>query len=230
MFNRFIILAAAGLFLPISAQASTITANQVIEYFEPSPQPAGVDGFSSAASAAARAAAYDGIPNGRDGGPEYEAVDLKLGTTTTDTPATDGNSRTYVSLPDRAFIVLGFVGGFIFDGLGDDLFIDETGNAQERAEVFVSSDFGASFTRLDIANGNRTNRFDFGDYAFLPADITVNAVKLVGLDNNGSSPGFDLTFVRGLEGSVATVPLPAGLPLLAGGLFGLALLRRSRRG
>lgn len=208
-----------------AAQANTITADTVIAYFEEALDPLPTNGVR------------DGIPNGRDGGPEYEEVDLKIGTTTTDTPITDGNGNTYLSLLTGSYVVLGFSTGFIFDGTGDDLFVDEIGSASESANIYISSDFGATFTFLDVADGaNTTNRFDFTDYNFLPSDLKVNAVKVEGLSDGGSSPGFDLTFVRGLEGSVVEepqgpngeVPLPAGLPLVLGGMGALGLLRLRR--
>ena len=57
----------------------------------------------------------------------------------------------------------------------------------------------------------------------------MNAVKIVGLDNFGASPGFDLAFVRGLEGSVSIIPLPPALPLLGAAAMALGLLGARRR-
>ena len=56
----------------------------------------------------------------------------------------------------------------------------------------------------------------------------------MGLDEGGSAPGFDLTYVGGLEGNVVeepqgpdVVPVPATRPMLLGavGLIGLARRR-----
>lgn len=225
---RTLFLSAAAVCLACSAQAATITADTVLAYEEPVLDPLPTNGVR------------DGIPNGRDGGTEYEEVDLKIGTTTTDTVVTDGDGTTYLSLLIGSYVVLGFSTGFIFDGTGNDLFVDEIGSASETAKVYISSDFGSTFTFLDTADGsNTTNEFDFADYAFLPDDLKVNAVKIEGTSDGGSSPGFDLTFVRGLEGSVVeepqgpdgVIPLPAGLPLLLAGLgsFGVLRLRRKTR-
>jgi hypothetical protein len=140
--------------------------------------------------------------------------------------ATDGDANTFVSLPTGSYLVLGFTGGFVFDGPGNDLFISEPGDGQEDADVFVSSDFGTSFTFLGKAFGNQLTELDLADIAYAGQ---VNAVKIVGLDNGGGSPGFDVAFVQGLEGSVVpTIPLPATLPMAAAGFWALALLRRRR--
>jgi hypothetical protein len=142
--------------------------------------------------------------------------------------ATDGDGNTFVSLPTGAFVVLGFSGGrFLEDGPGDDLFVNEIGDNNESADIFVSGDLGLTFTSIGQALDNRTTAFDLSAFAG-----PVNAIKIVGLDNFGASEGFDLTFVTGREGvpdNSAVVPLPGALPLLAAALGGLALVRRRRR-
>lgn len=67
--------------------------------------------------------------------------------------------------------------------------------------------------------------FDLGSIGYMGI---VNAVKIVGLDNFGGSPGFDLAYVQGLEGGVV-IPLPGAPPLLATALAGLAVAGRRRR-
>lgn len=140
--------------------------------------------------------------------------------------AADGDITTFVSLPTGSFIVLGFSGEFVFDGPGNDIFVAEVGDAQELADVFVSSDFGLTSTFLGQADGNTITEFDLGSIGFTEE---VNAVKIVGLDNFGASPGFDLAFVRGLEGSVSIIPLPPALPLLGAAAMALGLLGARRR-
>lgn len=141
--------------------------------------------------------------------------------------ATDGDSSTFVSLPTDSFLTLGFSGGFVFDGPGEDLFISEVGGNDENADIFISSDFGLNFTFLGIATTATVSGFDLGSISYTQ---NVNAVKIVGLDNFGGSPGFDVSFVQGLEGSsVVTpdpVPVPATLALFG---LGLAILASARR-
>jgi hypothetical protein len=48
-------------------------------------------------------------------------------------------------------LTLGFSGGFVFDGPGLDLFVSEVGANDELADVFISSDFGLTFTFLGQA-------------------------------------------------------------------------------
>jgi hypothetical protein len=89
--------------------------------------------------------------------------------------------------------------------------------------VFVSSD-GITFTFLGTAADDVTTALDLDVIGFAGA---VSYVKIVGLDNGGGSPGFDVVNVQGLPGSVRPVPVPATLALLGLGLFGIAALRRS---
>lgn len=195
------LLAAAAL-VGSPAAAVSIFAENVIEFFDsgagPLPGPYGGDG------------------------PNFP-IPVELGL------AADRNADTHVSLPTGSFLTLGFDEGVVVDGDGNDLFISEPGAANENADVFVSSDFGQTFTFLGQAFGGQLTELDLGSISFTGQ---VNAVKIVGLDNGGDSPGFDVAFVQGLEGSVipddpiAPIPLPAGLPLLAIGLAGLAVLRR----
>ncbi len=140
--------------------------------------------------------------------------------------ARDGNVSTFVSLPTGSFLTLGFSGGFVFDGPGDDLFVTETGAVDEMANVFVSTD-GVSFTLLGTAGAGGTDTFDLGAIGFLDP---VTAVKVVGLDLGGGSPGYDLALVEGLEGSVMMVPAPGTLPLILAAFAGFGVLRyRCRR-
>lgn len=139
--------------------------------------------------------------------------------------ATDADATTFVSLPRGSYMTVGFSTGFVFDGAGLDLFVSELGGNDETANVYVSSDFGLTFTFLGVATTDTVSGFDLGSIGYTG---NVNAVRIVGLDNFGASPGFDLAFVQGLEGSViVTVPEPGSLALL--GLALLAGVARTKR-
>lgn len=140
--------------------------------------------------------------------------------------ALDGDPTTFISLPTGSFITVGFSGGFVFDGAGNDIFISEVGGNDETADVFVSSDFGATFTFLGTATTNTVSEFDLASIGYTDQ---VNAVKIVGLDDFGGSEGFDVAYVEGLEGSVSVVPLPASALLMLGGIASFGALRRKRR-
>lgn len=171
------------------ARAATIFADTVIEYFD--------------SGAGTLAGPYGGTL-------ASFPVSVPL------THATDGNAGTFVSLPTGSFLTLGFSGGFVFDGPGLDVFVSEVGGANETADVFVSSDFGASFTFLGTATTATVSGFDLASIGYTGQ---VNAVKVVGLDSFGGSPGFDLAFVQGLEGSAVITPQPATIALLGLGLL-----------
>ena len=202
---RLFSAALIGTALAASAsQAAIIYADVIIDYYHSGPEV-----FAPG--------------NGYGGPPDASEVPL--------TNAIDQNLGTYISLPTGSYISLGFSTGYIFDGAGDDLFIDEIGNGGEDAQLWVSSNFGLTFSLLTTVYGNQTNSLDLADYSYTDK---INAVKLIGLDAGGSSPGFDVTAVWGLDGSTViqpqgpVVPLPAGLPLILTGLGALALVARRK--
>lgn len=141
--------------------------------------------------------------------------------------ATDGNATTFVSLPTGSYITLGFSTGFVFDGAGLDLFVSELGGATETASVYISSDFGSTFTFLGTATTATVSGFDFASIGYTGY---VNAVKILGLDAYGASPGFDLAYVEGLEGSVVSSVPDSMVTLWAlGSMFIAFAVSRSRR-
>lgn len=188
----------------LPASAATIVADTVIEF------------YNSGANTAFPSGSYGGIYPGSF----PVVVPLSY--------ATDGDSTTFVSLPTDSFLTLGFSTGFVFDGPGLDLFVSEVGGADETANVFVSSDFGTNFTFLGVATTSTVSGFDLDSISFTDK---VNAVKIVGLDSFGGSPGFDLAFVQGLEGSVVVnpVPEPGTVALLSAALLGFSTVARKAK-
>jgi len=130
----------------------------------------------------------------------------------------------FLSLPTGSFVTVGFTDEIVLDGVGDDLFVGETGGNGERADVFVSSDF-VNFFLLGTATDNALTAFDLASIGWVGQ---VKAVKIVGLDNFGASPGFDVTYVQALPGAFEGVPEPAtwALMIMGFGLAGQAVRRR----
>ena len=110
-----------------------------------------------------------------------------------------GNNESYVCLPKGSYVTVGFLDNFIIDAPNqNDIFIEETFGASEIAEVFVSSDLGKNFTFLGEIDGGTTNELDLKDISI---KSPINAIKIVGTDNKGCTPGFDLVKVYGIEGA-----------------------------
>lgn len=108
------------------------------------------------------------------------------------------NQSYFVSLPTGSYVIMQFTNNMIIDYPGqDDIFITENGCNNEKAEVFVSAD-GVNFTRLGIVDDCYESALDLADIGF---KNPVKFVKVVGLDMNGGSPGFDLVNVKGLPKS-----------------------------
>ncbi len=117
-------------------------------------------------------------------------------------PIVGGNSTTdWLSLPTDSYVTLGFVDETIIDGDGNDIFIrslDPNDSAGESADVFVSSDL-ENFVLLGRAPQGGNVGLDLSTINFTEP---VKAVRVVGIDERGSSPGFDLVSVEVLPGSV----------------------------
>jgi outer membrane protein OmpA-like peptidoglycan-associated protein len=104
----------------------------------------------------------------------------------------------FISLPQGSFVIVGFTNNYIIDAPNqNDIFIEEVGGAGEYADVFVSSD-NVEYTLLGIAGNGSVNEFDLATIAYKKQ---VKFIKIVGKDNKGSSPGFDLGCVYGLPGA-----------------------------
>jgi len=198
--------------MPLTAGAATLTADTLIEYDE---SPAGSIFGGDLKTA-----------NGGGGGiADGEIVPLSY--------LTDGDATTYVSLPSATLATLGFSGGYLANGPDADLFVDALGASSETAVVYVSQD-GNSFVQIGTAFGGQRNSFDFITAAVLNAfgtDMRIRQVRVVG----NSDGAFDLALVTGSvpeaqdAQETPAVPLPAGAPLLLGGLAGLAMIRSRRR-
>ncbi|EAY26660.1 hypothetical protein [Microscilla marina] len=120
-----------------------------------------------------------------------------------------GHNTKFVSLPKGSYIIVGFTDNTIIDAPNqDDLFIEEVGRAGDQAAVWVSED-GKKFTYLGRAKDDKVTSFDLADIGFKKPVI---AVKIMGLDTRGASPGFDLVSVRAMQGAVGGKPSPRLIP------------------
>jgi len=138
--------------------------------------------------------------------------------------ALDAPDGTFLSLPTGSFVTLGFTDETVVDGVGGDIFVKEIGSGGESANVYVSADT-VNFVFLGVANNSSTTTFDLNDISFTGA---VQAIKIVGNDAGGSSPGFDLDSVQVLPGSIgAPVPAPASIIIFALGCGLLGFQRKT---
>ena len=127
--------------------------------------------------------------------PVSVSTDVVLGTVTF--PFND-----FLSLPTGSYVTVGFLDETVIDGDGDDIFIFEQDASGEEADVYVSSN-NVDFTFLGRANDGVSTSFDLADIGFTDP---VSAVRIVGRDNLGGSPGFDVILVQVLSGSIGDPP------------------------
>ena len=198
-------------FIPLQAQAVPVYgfADVVLDYYD--------------SGAGPLTGPYGGTWNGSSGSfPVSVSTDVVLG----NDPGYPGAYADFLSLPTGSFVTVGFVDETIIDGPGNDIFISEVGSSGEAADVFVSSDL-INFTFLGTAYDDITTSFDLASIAFTSA---VQAIKIVGLDSFGDSPGFDVINVEVLPDSIGPpVPVPSTVLLLATGIAGLAGMRIRRK-
>lgn len=124
----------------------------------------------------------------------------------------DVGSETFLSLPTESYVTVRFTDEVIVNGIGNDIFVQETGAAGDNANVFVSTN-GIDFTFLGLAGGGVQTAMDLSSIGY---SSPVSYVQIVGLDNNGGSPGFDVVNVQGL--SVSPIPEPETYAMLLAGL------------
>ena len=101
-------------------------------------------------------------------------------------------------MPTDHWVELKFPGSIV-DGPGYDIFIVEWGAFGEQALVFLSDAEGDEYLLATVRSG--TSRQQAATYigldiANIPIDFTPCAIRIVGLDEGGAVPGFDLGSVR----------------------------------
>ncbi|GAA6623079.1 putative Ig domain-containing protein [Scytonema sp. NUACC26] len=111
----------------------------------------------------------------------------------------------WLALPQGSYVTVGFTDETVIDGPGNDIFIrsfDPQDSAGESADVFVSSN-GTDFNFLGRVNQLGVQGLDLASIGFTDP---VRAVRVVGVDNLGTSPGFDLVSVEVLPDSIGPAP------------------------
>jgi hypothetical protein len=152
------------------------------------------------------------------------SFDQPSGSSTAGGPATNAlgpNDGAYVSIDIPEILVLGFSDNSALDGTGNDLHVYQVIAGDSNVDIYASPD-DITYTYLGRTSGDVT--YDLATYGL----VYVNFLKFVGLDNGGSSAGFDLDAVEALNSGdhMNPVPIPAALWLFGSGLMGLAGLRR----
>jgi len=105
----------------------------------------------------------------------------------------------FISIPKDSYITLAFNDEIVVDGPGPDILIHTiTDHANERADVFVR-EAGGAFVFVQTVGEGGTTSIDLNDIGF---QGIVSEIRIVGLDNLGSAPGFDLVAVQALPDSV----------------------------
>jgi len=103
-----------------------------------------------------------------------------------------------VTLPTDHWIDLAFSGRLV-DGAGDDILVVETGKAGEQALLFITDGADQEYllTKIIIDNSMKQELSTVGiDLEGVTLPFVPRALRLVGLDLGGQSPGFDLSHVR----------------------------------
>jgi len=119
-----------------------------------------------------------------------------------------------VTLPTEHWVELRFCGSLV-DGPGQDMFLIEQGQCGEQALIFLTDGAGQEYlldivTALDTQEPNSTK---IGlDIAGIPLHFSPNAVRILALDLEGGSPGFDIGSLRVRVHAqcqyIASCPLP----------------------
>jgi hypothetical protein len=119
-----------------------------------------------------------------------------------------------VTMPSDHWIELKFPGELV-DGDGNDILLIEVGRMGEQAHVFITDGAGhehliGTATSSD-AGGQFPTEIGF-DISDISLPFVPSAIRVLGLDEGGGSPGFDLNSVRAriylTHGDIASNPIP----------------------
>ena len=104
-----------------------------------------------------------------------------------------------VTMPTDHWIELKFPGEIV-DGDGNDIYLVEVGRMGEQADVFLTDGAGQEYkigtaTASDLG-GQFPTEIGFDISGIFPLSFVPSAIRVLGLDDGGGSPGFDLNSVR----------------------------------
>ena len=103
-----------------------------------------------------------------------------------------------VTIPTDHWVELKFKGEIV-DGQGDDIYLAELDQMGEEAIIFLTDGASQEYL-LGLASVPNTSKHGPTTISFDIADISLpfvpRAVRLLGMDFGGGSPGFDLAYVR----------------------------------
>ena len=109
------------------------------------------------------------------------------------------SEKSGVTIPPDHWVEVQFRGR-IFDGPGDDILLIELGPVSEQARIFITDGAGQEYL-LDMATsgsvGTGVDPTEIGfDISNTVLPFVPRAVRILGIDNGGQAPGFDVANVR----------------------------------
>ncbi|SEM06311.1 VPLPA-CTERM protein sorting domain-containing protein [Syntrophus gentianae] len=153
--------------------------------------------------------------------------DQPTGSSNAGGPASDAlgaNNGSYVSIDIPETLILAFTDNSALNGTGNDLKVYQIIAGDSDVDIYASMD---NITYVYLGRTDKDVEYDLSNYVGL---TYVNYLKFVGLDNGGSSAGFDLDAVEALNSGAHQnpVPVPPAVLLLGSGLAGLAGLKKRK--
>ncbi|TKJ34255.1 MAG: hypothetical protein CEE38_18280 [Planctomycetes bacterium B3_Pla] len=125
------------------------------------------------------------------------------------------SEKSGVTLPPDHWVEIQFRGPIV-DGPGDDIVLIEVGPVREQARVFITDGFGREYLLGMAMSGSVGAGVDPTEIGFDISGIALpyvpRAVRILGIDNGGGAPGFDVANVRARVsndcGDIACNPIP----------------------
>ncbi|MHC4157347.1 MAG: hypothetical protein ACYST6_20880, partial [Planctomycetota bacterium] len=125
------------------------------------------------------------------------------------------SEKSGVTLPPDHWVEVQFRGPIV-DGPGDDIMLIEVGPVREQARVFITDGFGREYLLGMAMSGSVGAGVDPTEIGFdisgIALPYVLRAVRILGIDNGGEAPGFDVANIRARIsndcGDIACNPVP----------------------